>query len=72
VLNALATFAPGARSATISLDVRPPMSPGDKGSILATRFVVSVRVFPFQSPTENSTFNDASLIAIEVATRQAS
>ena len=30
-LNALTTFAPGARSATISLDVRPDMSPSAKG-----------------------------------------
>lgn len=39
VLNALTTFAPGTRSATISLDVRPVISPIARGSILQTATV---------------------------------
>ena len=50
VLNAFTTLAPGARSATISLDVRPLMSPSINGCALATRLVVSIKIRPFQSP----------------------
>lgn len=39
VLNALTTFAPGTRSATIALDVRPVISPIERGSILQTATV---------------------------------
>jgi DNA-binding transcriptional LysR family regulator len=48
-LNALMTFAPGARSATISLEVRPEMSPRRIGLRLANRLVASTRTRPFQS-----------------------
>ncbi len=36
-LKAFTTFAPGARSATISLEVRPEMSPNVNGLYPATR-----------------------------------
>src|ERR1700722_230452 len=52
-LNAFTTFAPGARSATISLEVRPEISPKLKVLELAIRLVASTRMRPFQSATEN-------------------
>src|SRR5260370_37039334 len=53
-LNAFTTLAPGARSATISLEVRPEMSPNVSGAKPASRLVVSTRMRPFQSGMENS------------------
>src|ERR1700722_3330746 len=53
-LNAFTTLAPGAKHATISLEVRPEMSPMVIGVKPASRLVVSTRMRPFQSGMENS------------------
>src|SRR6266702_6711819 len=53
-LNAFTTLAPGARSATISLEVRPETSPKVSGVKPASRLVVSTGMRPFQSGMENS------------------